>query len=148
MDYLRYASNEMFSSTDLIRKSKMIFNKLSKKEIEKAIVLRDGKPAFMLLDFDTYEKIMKEYLHLKENTKSEVKENFISIDDIKIKEKEAAVEELYEDRYEDYEESAFAEIDDEELQKALEEIDKITFVDEATDKKEDKKETPLKEFWD
>ncbi len=57
MNYLRYSSDEMFSSTELIRKSKKIFDKLNKKEIEKAIILRDGKPGFMLLDFQTYEKI-------------------------------------------------------------------------------------------
>ena len=60
MNYLRYSSDEMFSSTELIRKSKMIFDKLNKEEIEKAIILRDGKPGFMLLDFATYEKIMKD----------------------------------------------------------------------------------------
>lgn len=66
MNHLRYASNEMFSSTQLIRQSKQIFDKLNTKEIEKAIILRDGKPTFMLLDFETYENIMNEYLKLKQ----------------------------------------------------------------------------------
>jgi len=66
MGLLQYTSNEMFSSTELIRKNKSIFDRLNKNEIEKAIVLRDGKPAVILLDFTYYEEIMKEYLLLKE----------------------------------------------------------------------------------
>lgn len=64
MNYLRYSSNEMFSSTHLIRQSKQIFDKLQEKEIEKAVILRDGKPSFIMLDFDVYEKIMADYSHL------------------------------------------------------------------------------------
>ncbi len=60
MHPLQYTSEEMFSSTELIRKSKLVFDKLHKKDIEKAIILRDGKPSFMLLDFSVYEKIMNE----------------------------------------------------------------------------------------
>lgn len=65
MSYLLYASNEMYSSTELLRKSKIIFDKVSKKEIDKAIILRDGKPTFILFDFQKYENIMKEYEHYK-----------------------------------------------------------------------------------
>ena len=65
MGLLQYTSNEMFSSTELVRKSKNIFDKLNKNEIEKAIVLRDGKPGIILLDFNYYEQIMAEYLSLK-----------------------------------------------------------------------------------
>lgn len=65
MSHLLYSSNEMYSSTELIRKSKTIFNKIINEEIDKAIILRDGKPSFMLLDFDKYEKIMAEYDVLK-----------------------------------------------------------------------------------
>ena len=65
MNHLLYSSNEMFSSTDLIRKSKIIFDKINTREIDKAIILRDGKPNFMLLNFALYEKIMAEYDVLK-----------------------------------------------------------------------------------
>lgn len=65
MSLLQYTSSEMYSSTELIRKSKTIYDKLNNKEIEKAIILRDGKPSFMLLDFETYERIMNEYLEMK-----------------------------------------------------------------------------------
>ena len=66
MALLLYKSNEMFSSTELIRKSKMIFDKVLGKKIEKAIILRDGKPSFLLMEFSKYEKIMAEYEELKE----------------------------------------------------------------------------------
>jgi hypothetical protein len=38
MGHLLYSSSEMFSSTELIRKSKMIFDKLLSDEIQKAII--------------------------------------------------------------------------------------------------------------
>lgn len=72
MGLLLYKSNEMFSATELIRKSKMIFDKIVNDEIDKAIILRDGKPGFLLMDFAKYESIMAEYEDLKklvENTK-------------------------------------------------------------------------------
>ena len=65
MGLLLYKSNEMFSATELIRKSKMIFDKVVNNEIDKAIILRDGKPGFLLMDFVKYEKIMAEYEELK-----------------------------------------------------------------------------------
>jgi len=68
MGYLLYSSNEMFSSTNLIRQSKQIFDKLTAKDIEKAVILRDGKPSFIMLDFDYYEKIMADYKDLKEKS--------------------------------------------------------------------------------
>ena len=94
MGLLQYTSNEMFSSTELVRKSKNIFDKLNKNEIEKAIILRDGKPGIILLDFNYYEQLMTEYLSLKdqsinlntqknkftkiEKIEEEIKENFKS----------------------------------------------------------------------
>ncbi len=65
MGLLLYKSNEMFSSTELIRKSKKIFNKIIDQEIEKAIIMRDGKPGFLLMDFEKYEEIMTEFEELK-----------------------------------------------------------------------------------
>src|SRR6218665_3633195 len=78
MGLLQYTSNEMFSSTELVRKSKNIFDKLNRNEIEKAIVLRDGKPGIILLDFNHYEQIMSEYLSLKNqipSNKQEIKKD-------------------------------------------------------------------------
>jgi hypothetical protein len=66
MGLLLYKSDEMFSATELIRKSKMIFDKILDKDIEKAIILRDGKPSFLLMDFEKYETIMAEFEELKQ----------------------------------------------------------------------------------
>ena len=74
MGLLLYKSDEMYSSTELIRKSKMIFDKVLDKEIDKAIILRDGKPCFLLMEFKKYEKIMAEYEELKNYVES-TKEN-------------------------------------------------------------------------
>lgn len=68
MSLIQYTSDEMFSATDLVRKNKYIFDKIQSKEIQKAIILRDGKPSAIIFDFTEYEKIMKEYLSLKSNT--------------------------------------------------------------------------------
>ena len=70
MKLLLYKSNEMFSSTELIRKSKMIFDKILAKEVDKAIILRDGKPSFLLMEFKKYEKIMTEFEELKKYVES------------------------------------------------------------------------------
>lgn len=81
MGLLQYTSKEMFSSTELVRRSKYIFDKLNSNEIEKAIVLRDGKPGVILLDFNYYEELINEYLSLKEkkqNEKNLVKADLVS----------------------------------------------------------------------
>jgi uncharacterized protein YrzB (UPF0473 family) len=124
MGLLQYTSNEMFSSTELVRKSKNIFDKLNKNEIEKAIVLRDGKPAVILLDFAYYEEIMKDYLLLKE-------QNYKPKESIK---KEIPKEEIKENKKEEYVEKSFPQERDNEFS-----FDS----DLSTDKPE-----PLKEFWD
>jgi phosphatidate phosphatase PAH1 len=125
MGLLQYTSNEMFSSTELVRKSKNIFDKLNKNEIEKAIILRDGKPGIILLDFNQYENIMNDYLKLKDKSLNQYvkKENIESRKQNDVK------------------------INSDEYQHALEEIDKLEFSFDSNSAKEDKIE-PLKEFWD
>ena len=62
---------------------KRIFDKLSTLEIEKAVILRDGKPNFMLLEFNKYEEMMIEYQKLKEkdcNLKQVIFENNLEFD--------------------------------------------------------------------
>ena len=122
MGLLQYTSNEMFSSTDLIRKSKNIFDKLNKNELEKVIVLRDGKPGIILLDFNYYEQIMNEYLSLKNEiplNKKETKKELIL-------EKPKELKEEVEDKFFEDENNEFS------------------FDSDLT---KDKPE-PLKEFWD
>lgn len=200
MNYLRYSSDEMFSSTELIRKSKSVFDKLNKNEIEKAVILRDGKPSFMLLDFETYERIMKDYEKLTSKDKNKSKEQYLSLDDIEIsntkKEKIEAqiepeileVEEEFDDNEEEtqtndevtqieditnIEQMSSDEINEEELLKALDEINNMNIpgnseesireeeevsdnfeddlkvaLDEIDEEDSKEHEPPLKEFWD
>ncbi len=132
MALLQYTSNEMFSSTELVRKSKNIFDKLNKNEIEKAIVLRDGKPGIILMDFNYYEQIMAEYLSLKgEESNINIQKN--RVEKIEKKANEKTLEKI-----------------DEEIKKVVESTskDKDEFefsfdTDLAIEKVE-----PLKEFWD
>ena len=134
MGLLQYTSNEMYSSTDLVRKSKYIFDKLNKNEIEKAIILRDGKPGIILMDFSYYEKIMSEYLLLKENKKTNSANNS--------KSKEVIPENNNYQNIDDKE-----EIGSNELQSTFDQIDNSDFNFDSSKANEDKIE-PLKEFWD
>lgn len=134
MNPLQYTSEEMFSSTELIRKSKMVFDKLNKQEIEKAIILRDGKPSFMLLDFETYEKIMKEYIQLKSKPSVNRKEIIITEEPIKEKIVQKEPENL-------------EELDEKDLKEALAQIDELDLENLEVPKEKAEKE-PLKDFWD
>jgi PHD/YefM family antitoxin component YafN of YafNO toxin-antitoxin module len=143
MSLLQYTSKEMFSSTELVRKSKNIFDKLNRKEIEKAIILRDGKPNTILLDFEEYEKIMTDYLKLKDkgiveipSIESEKNETVKSDKNISKKE-----------NIEDKKISSNTKIEDEDFQAALNKIDDLEFFTDNNELKKDKDET-LKEFWD
>ena len=143
MSLLEYTSKEMFSSTELVRKSKNIFDKLNKKEIEKAIILRDGKPNTILLDFEEYEKIMTDYLKLKgkdivEIPSIESEKNETVKSDKNISKKE---------NIEDKNISSNTKIEDEDFQAALNKIDDLEFFTDSSELKKDKDET-LKEFWD
>lgn len=139
MNPLQYTSKEMFSSTELIRKNKMIFDKLTKDEIDKAIILRDGKPSFMLLEFSKYEELMNEYIELKNSAGvkkvTHKKEKVYEYEDnIKIIESEKPVSN---------------EIPDEEFESALKEIENLNLEDLNSTKEEIKDEKePLKEFWE
>ncbi|MCG3678653.1 hypothetical protein L5F07_05205 [Aliarcobacter butzleri] len=143
MSLLEYTSKEMFSSTELVRKSKNIFDKLNRKEIEKAIILRDGKPNTILLDFEEYEKIMTDYLKLKgkgivEIHSIESEKNEMVKSDKNISKKE---------NIEDKKISSNTKIEDEDFQAALNKIDDLEFFTDSSELKKDKDET-LKEFWD
>ncbi|WP_323589202.1 hypothetical protein [Aliarcobacter butzleri] len=143
MSLLQYTSKEMFSSTELVRKSKNIFDKLNRKEIEKAIILRDGKPNTILLDFEEYEKIMTDYLKLKGKDVGEIpsiesEKNETVKSDKNISKKE---------NIEDKKISSNTKIEDEDFQAALNKINDLEFFTDSSELKKDKDET-LKEFWD
>lgn len=126
MSLLQYTSKEMFSSTELVRKSKNIFDKLNKKEIEKAIILRDGKPGIILLDFNEYERIISEYINLKDKNK-----NHSLTEKVETK-KEEIIEKKESEKY--------------EYKSTIDELEKLEF--ELDYKSNKEKEEPLKEFWD
>ncbi|MCT7486836.1 hypothetical protein N5T98_08620 [Aliarcobacter cryaerophilus] len=133
MSLLQYTSDEMFSATDLVRKNKSIFDKLQKKEIEKAIILRDGKPSIMMLDFSEYEKLMKDYLNLKAGNSTNI--NTKTINETIIEEKTIKSD---------------SKISQEDYEATMKEIEKISFSSDFSIKEDDEQKTPqaLKEFWE
>lgn len=131
MSLLSYTSKEMYSSTELIRKSKNIFDKLSNNEIEKAVILRDGKPNFILLDFEMYENLIIEYLSLKNKNKSS---NEVSINQ---KVLESNKNEKKENK----------EKEDIDLEKALKEIENLD-INISNEIGKDTNTQPLKDFWE
>ena len=141
MNFLQYKSDEMYSSTQLIRKSKMIFDKLSKDQIDKAVILRDGKPSFLLMDFEKYEKIMLEYMHLKQNAKATKKDSLQEVKDESSPTKTTQSIENEVIKPIETQENLSQE-EQAQLNKALQELEKLN-MDEDDLKKEE-----LKEFWD
>ena len=133
MSLLQYTSDEMFSATDLVRKNKSIFDKLQKKEIEKAIILRDGKPSIMMLDFSEYEKLMKDYLNLKAGNSTNI--NTKTINETIIEEQTIRSD---------------SKISQEDYEAAMKEIEKISFSSDFSIKEDDEQKAPqaLKEFWE
>lgn len=133
MSLLQYTSDEMFSATDLVRKNKSIFDKLQKKEIEKAIILRDGKPSIIMLDFLEYEKLMKDYLSLKTKNSTNIKTiNETAIEEQTIK--------------------SDSKISKEDYEAAMKEIEQISFSSDFSSQSENNEEEKapqaLKEFWE
>ena len=133
MSLLQYTSDEMFSATDLVRKNKSIFDKLQKKEIEKAIILRDGKPSIMMLDFSEYEKLMKDYLNLKAGNSTNI--NTKTKNETVVEEKTIKSD---------------SKISQEDYEAAMKEIEKISFSSDFSIKEDDEQKAPqaLKEFWE
>jgi hypothetical protein len=92
---LQYKSSEMIPTTQLIRKSKQVFDSIQNKDIDKAVILRDGKPSFMLIDFGKYEEIINYFINNKISIDKELEllENIDTIKENKIVENKA----LYKD---------------------------------------------------
>ncbi|RBQ27115.1 hypothetical protein [Arcobacter sp. CECT 9188] len=134
MSLLQYSSKEMFSATDLVRRNKPIFDKLNSKEIEKAVILKDGKPSIILLDFSEYEKLIEDYLtlknksfstnHTQENTNIETKSHL-------------------------KEEKKFDKISEDEYKIALNEIERLsTNLNSNSTTETNENSKALKEFWE
>ena len=85
---LQYKSNEMIPSTQLIRKSKQIFDSITRNEIEKAIILRDGKPSFILMDFEKYEEIINSFI----NNSHSIDKELELLDNLIVEEKEKSIQ--------------------------------------------------------
>lgn len=145
MSLLQYTSNEMFSSTELIRKSKTIFDKLNDNEIEKAVILRDGKPSFMLMDFYKYEELINEYLKLKDMIKNSGTKNESS--NVTKIVKNVSHETIVENKAQK-EEIKKEQINKSDLEKALAAIDNLDFNLTTTKVNDDKKKEELKDFWE
>jgi hypothetical protein len=124
MSYLLYSSNEMFSSTTLIRQSKLIFDKLNTNEITKAVILRDGKPSFVMLEFDKYEMIMANYEKLLNAKDTTIQTNMQTKEQIIIQK----------------------EIIDETIEK-INTDDELDFKIELGDDEKDTQTAQIKEFW-
>lgn len=143
MNYLQYTSKEMFSATELIRQSKKVFDRVKNKEIDKAIILRDGKPSFILFDFEEYEKIMNEFILLKESMKNLKKPEKNSQEPVIKENTEKTVNKT-------------EEINEDELQKALDDINNLPSNDEIDSASQEKitaedeslESSKLKDFWE
>jgi len=119
----------------------MVFDKISKKEIEKAVILRDGKPSFMLMDFQKYEDLIGEYLELKEKIKNKPKEVIEKEDLYKQNEDKNLLEDT-----DDINKENFDEINSDDLQDALAQIEQLDL--DLQKKPVIKKEEQLKDFWE
>lgn len=139
MGLLEYKSNEMFSATELIRKSKNIFDKVESKEIDKAIILRDGKPAFMLLEFKQYEELMNE-LEKYRNTNKNI--NIKEIENITNEDKVIDKNVLNENTKENYKVRESSNNNDDKLLAKLDSIEGVINNDNI--------DSPdiLKDFWE
>lgn len=58
-------ADQAISATDVQRNAKAIFDKLQSGEQDKFVVLRDNKPAFVMLPVATYEALLEELQGLR-----------------------------------------------------------------------------------
>ncbi|WP_418184653.1 hypothetical protein ACNSOS_06585 [Aliarcobacter vitoriensis] len=134
MSLLQYSSKEMFSATDLVRKNKPIFDKLNNKEIEKAVILKDGRPSIVLLDFNEYEKLIEEYLSFKGKSTSTNHSQTSTKIETNLNSKE---------------ENKFDKISEDEYKTALKEIENLsTNISSNSSTETNENSKALKEFWE
>lgn len=136
----------MFSATQLIRKSKKIFDDIENRKIEKGVILRDGKPSFIMLEFRQYEKLMKRLIELEEeeNKSINIKEN-LAIDDLNIDNLE-----IINDEKDTEEDKELYKSEDKKVEKSSKDaiLEKLDSIDGIINNDNKKDEDKYKEFWE
>lgn len=127
MDLLLYSSKEMFSSSKLDEGGVEILDKISNKEIDKAVILKDAKPSHLILDFEVYESLMKDYTNLKK-----------AMGDESVTITSSSNEDVVQKRVERVETQSDEELNQKELEKALKEIESLDL--SVVKREEEKKE--------
>jgi len=159
MGLLLYKSDEMFSQEELEKNSKVIFQKITDNEIDKAIILNDSKAKFLVMDFQKYEDIMAEYEILRDRYNAEYTEKTIEVkNDIEeqseqiIPEKQEDLDIMIDDIIDEISEEIQDEIVEEEEttkevieQKEIKKIDPAKVVPPRPEQKEEPIEEPVKE---
>ncbi|RXJ81484.1 hypothetical protein [Arcobacter sp. F2176] len=130
---LQYKSNEMIPSTQLIRKSKLVFDSIHNDKIEKAVILRDGKPSFILMDFKKYEEIVNYFL----NNNISIDNELDMLEEITTVNKEINLPKEVD--------KSFNKVKEEKKSSLLEKLDSIEgiIINDKTDVQEN-----LKDFWE
>jgi len=134
MDYLKYDLDEIFTIDDFKNQTDEVFHKLVSKQIDKAMILKDSKSKFVMLHLSDYENLIKniDTRQKSKNDKTNIQENNISSNKTTnlqtVKENVSKFEELKSSVSDDS--KADDEIGEDELQKALEAIEKINIIED------------------
>ena len=138
---LQYKSNEMIPSTQLIRKSKQVFDAIQYNEVDKAVILRDGKPSFLLMDFGKYEELINFFI----SNKLSVDKELAMLETINIKETER-IEEKIDTSTVDKEINEEINIEHQSKKSAL--LDKLDNIEGIINNDKTVIQDNLKDFWE
>jgi len=138
---LQYKSNEMIPSTQLIRKSKQVFDAIQYNEVDKAVILRDGKPSFLLMDFGKYEELINFFI----SNKLSVDKELAMLETINIKETER-IEEKIDTSTKDKEINEEINIEHQSKKSAL--LDKLDNIEGIINNDKTVIQDNLKDFWE
>ncbi|PLY10824.1 MAG: hypothetical protein C0626_04110 [Arcobacter sp.] len=138
---LQYKSNEMIPSTQLIRKSKQVFDAIQYNEVDKAVILRDGKPSFLLMDFGKYEELINFFI----SNKLSVDKELAMLETINIKETER-IEEKIDTSTIDKEINEEINIEHQSKKSAL--LDKLDNIEGIINNDKTVIQDNLKDFWE
>lgn len=138
---IQYKSNEMIPSTQLIRKSKQVFDAIQNDNIEKAIILRDGKPSFMLMNFEKYEELINFFISKNLSIDKELE----MLESIEVKELENKDNEI--SRIETNKDS-YKKVDKEKELKKSALLEKLDSIDGIINNDKTELQDNLKDFWE